>query len=186
LPLFGQQQAPAQTPPPEVAIQVVEGDGAINSIRLHRGHDPVVRVVSDDGEPISGASVTFLLPATGPSGSFVTSGLSQTVQTDERGMAAGRGMRPNGIAGQFRIRVTTSWRGTPAAANIAQTNAEPVVTSGRGKKIAIIAVIAGAAAGGAAFAARGKSGSSADGGSTGGTGASGAIVSGVPTIGPPR
>src|SRR3954453_17254372 len=93
----------AQGQRPPVTIQIVEGDGAINSIRLRRAHEPVVKVVDAAGEPVVGAPVTFLLPSTGASGSFAENGLSLTVQTDARGTAAGRGLRPNGIAGQFRI-----------------------------------------------------------------------------------
>src|ERR1700685_718802 len=95
-----------------INIGTVEGDGAINSIRLRRAHEPVVRVADSGGEPLSGATVTFLLPATGPSGSFLDGGLSLTTQTDSQGKAVGRGLRPNSIAGQFRIRVTALWSGS--------------------------------------------------------------------------
>ena len=112
--LWAQQQAisPAKS---GLSIQVVEGDGAINSIRLHRGHDPVVRLVSSEGKPVVGATVTFVLPATGASGSFGDSGLSLTVPTGPDGTAAGRGLHPNGTAGQFQIRVIASWNGLPAS-----------------------------------------------------------------------
>ena len=180
--LAAQTGAPAPGPQ-DVAIQVVGGDGAINSIRLRRGHDPSVRVVTSSGEPIAGAMVNFILPAAGPSGSFAGSGLSITVPTDSRGVAVGRGMRPNGLPGQFRIRVTTTVRGAPASATIAQTNAEPVVKSGHTKLYVILGAVAGAAIGGIALAA---GGSEPGGGTTGGTAASGSIISGAPTIGPPR
>src|SRR3989442_1467675 len=75
---------------PAIAIRVVEGDRAINSIKLRRGHDPVVQVLDATGEPVTGAAVTFLLPASGPSATFADGGLSLTVQTDRRGMAAAR------------------------------------------------------------------------------------------------
>src|ERR1051326_3231269 len=88
-------------------VRVVEGDRAINSIKLRRGHDPVVQVVDATGEPVAGTAVTFLLPASGPSATFGDAGLSLTVQTDRRGMAAARGLKPNRLEGQFRIRVTT-------------------------------------------------------------------------------
>src|ERR1035441_10282138 len=42
-------------------IEVLEGDGAINNIRLHRAKEPVVRVVDQDGHPIPNVAVTFLL-----------------------------------------------------------------------------------------------------------------------------
>jgi hypothetical protein len=185
-PLLAAAQAPA---PLEsgISIRVAQGDGAINSIRLRRGHDPAVQVLDRSGEPLSSATVTFLLPATGPSGTFQNSGLSLTVQTDARGMATSRGVVPNRIAGPFRIRVTASWRGQAASATLAQTNVEPVAASSRGKKIAIIALIAGGVAGGVAVAAsRGGGSTATPGGSTGGTGGGGTIVAGAPSIGPPH
>lgn len=172
-----------------IAIKVLQGDNAINSIKMHRAHDPVVQVLDSTGEPLSGATVSFLLPATGPSGAFGESGLSLTVQTDSHGMATGRGLIPNRVEGQFRIRVTASWRGEAASAVITQTNAEPVVTSSRSKWIAIAAAVGGAAVGGIVLASRGGGSSSPGtppGGATGGTPASGGIVPGTPSFGPPR
>ena len=183
------QQPATPTPQNAPVIQILQGDGAINSIRLHRGHDPEVRVLTQDGEPIAGATVTFVLPASGPSATFGT-GLSTSVTTDSHGAAAGRGLRPNGVAGQFHIRVTTSWQGAPAVATLTQTNAEPVLHSGNTKKIAIIILIAGAAAGGAAAALGSHSSSSNTstpaGGTTAGGSTGGTITAGTPTIGPPH
>jgi len=165
-------------------IQIVEGDGAINSIRLHHGHDPVVRIVAADGQPIEGATVTFLLPSTGASGTFAgNEGLSLTVQTDQRGIAVGRGLRPNAVPGQFRIRVNTAWAGSPAAISLTQTNAEPLAHS-HTKTIVIIVAIAAAGAAGAAVAASGHGSSNQSNPAT--TVSSGSIISGTPTIGPPH
>lgn len=180
------QQLPVSPPARDaLAIQSVEGDGAINSIRLHRGHDVVVRLVDGDDQPITGVPVTFLLPATGASGSFGDGGLSLTVSTAADGTAAGRGLRPNGIAGQFHIRVVASWRGSPVSATLTETNVDPEAHPGRSKKIAIVVIIAGAAAGGIAAAAGHKSASSSSAGAA--TSAPpGSISSGTPTIGPPH
>jgi hypothetical protein len=169
-----------------LSIRVLQGDNAINSIRLRRGHDPVVQVFDSSGEPVGSATVSFLLPSTGPSATFGDSGLSLTVQTDDRGMAVGRGLVPNRIGGQFRIRATASSRGESASATLTQTNAEASATSSsRNKWIAIAAVIGGAAAGGVVLAMRGGS-SDTGGGSTGGNTSSGTIVPGTPSFGPPR
>jgi hypothetical protein len=180
-----QQAATASSLQNGASIQIVEGDGAINSIRLHRGHEPKVRLTDNEGTPIFGAAVTFVLPATGPSAAFADSGLSLTVMTDERGVAIGRGLRPNGIPGQFRIRVTASWRDSPAVATLVQTNAEPVIHPGHTKTIALIVLIAGAAGGGAAIAL-GKSGGSGQSAITAAQTVPGSIISGNPTLGPPR
>ncbi|HJT89529.1 MAG TPA: hypothetical protein VJ732_16785 [Bryobacteraceae bacterium] len=164
-------------------IRIVEGDHAINSIRLHRGHDPVIQVLAGSGEPVGGATVNFLLPARGAGGVFDGSGLSLTTQTDPRGMATGRGLQPNRIAGPFQIRVTASYRGQAGSAVLTETNVEPVKTSHAGKRALIIALIGGAAAGGvlAAMHGGGSSGSP----STISTGTA-SIVAGTPTIGPPH
>jgi hypothetical protein len=165
----------------------MQGDNAINSIRMRRGHDPVVQVLDSSGEPLANATVSFLLPSSGPSATFGDSGLSLTVLTDNRGMAVGRGLVPNRIGGQFRIRATASWRGESASATLTQTNAEAAATtSSRNKWIAIAAVIGGAAAGGIALAARGGSNDSPAGASTGAVTSSGTIVPGTPSFGPPR
>jgi hypothetical protein len=178
------QEALPQPSVANISIGTVEGDGAINSIRLRRAHEPVVRVVDSGGEPLAGATVTFLLPATGASGSFLDGGLSLTTETDSQGRAVGRGLRPNSIAGQFRIRVTASWSGSEAAATLVQTNAEPAIKPAHSKTIAIVAIIAGAVAGGAAIAARGKS-NPADSAITPSV-AGGSISPGAPSLGPPH
>lgn len=176
-----------RTQSPAIAIRVMEGDRAINSIKLRRGHDPVVQVVDASGEPVAGAAVTFLLPASGPSATFADGGLSLTAQTDRRGMAAARGLKPNRLEGQFRIRATTSWRGEAASATILQTNAEPFAKSSSSKWVVIAIVIGGAAAGGAVAATHGSKSAAAPPpvGSVGSTGSS-TIVPGSPSFGPPR
>jgi len=163
-------------------IEVLEGDGAINNIRLHHAKEPVVRVVDQDGHPIPNVAVTFVLPENGPGGTFADGHSSLTVMTDSNGQAVGHGLRPNGSAGQFQIRVTTSFAGQAATANISQTNAEPAQGGGSSKTILIVALIGGAVAAGAAVAlGKGKS-------STGTTQPpAGAVISpGNPSFGAPK
>jgi len=181
--------AASQAAQSNIQIRVVEGNGAINSIRLHHAHDPVIEVVDAAGNPVAAATVTFLLPATGAGGTFQDNGLSLTIQTDSRGMAIGRGLRPNRVAGSFRIRVSASWHGQSAGADITETNAEPVAQSHHSKTIIILAIVGGAAAAGAAVAAHGgkSSPSTADtGGSTAGGSSGATITSGSPSLGPPH
>jgi hypothetical protein len=163
-----------------IRVEVVEGDGAINSIRLHRAHDAVIKVTDARGEPLPGATVTFMLPVSGPSAAFPDGGQSATVQTDDHGAAAARGLRPNAIAGQFQIRAKASLLGSTAEAIVVQTNAEPVIRTGHTKLIVILVAVGGAAAGGAALALHGKS-TPADAPSGGG-----AITAGAPIFGPPH
>jgi hypothetical protein len=171
-----------------IQVRVVEGDGAINSIRLRRAHDPAVQILEDAENPVAGATVTFLLPAMGAGGTFQDSGLSLTIESDAHGMAVARGLRPNRVAGPFRIRVVASWHGESANATLTETNAEPLANSGKSKKIAIAVLVGGAAAAGAALAARGGKASapSSAGATTGGAAAGATIVAGAPSFGPPH
>ena len=52
----------------QVKIVSIEGEGAINNVKLGRAKEPVIEVVDQTGAPIKGASVTFILPDSGPSG----------------------------------------------------------------------------------------------------------------------
>ncbi len=163
---------------PGIEINVVEGEGAINNVRAHTAHDPVVEIRDRAGALIAGATVTFQLPATGTGGIFPVTGSSLVMQTDEHGQAAARGLRPNSLSGPFEIRVTASHQGQTASAVINQTNAIPAEAKST-KKYWIIAVVAGAGAAGA-FAATHSSKSSTP------TTPQPGIVAGSPTFGPPN
>ena len=163
-------------------IEVLEGDGAINNMRLHHAKEPVVRVVDQDGHPIPNVAVTFLLPSQGAGGTFGDGQASLTVMTDESGRAVGHGLRPNGSGGQFQIRVTASVQGQAAATNISQTNAEPAQSGVSSKALLIVALVGGAAAAGVAVAlGKGKSSTSTTPSNPGAL-----ITPGNPSFGPPR
>jgi len=181
--------SPAGAQDASIKIIVQEGQGAINNIPQHRAKEPVVQVQHEDGEPVAGATVTFLLPDTGPGGTFADGARMLNIQTDAKGQAVGRGLKPNATAGRFLIRVNVSYHGQTASTTIAQINAIPAgaaKSGGNGKKFLIIALIGGAAAGGLAAAMGGKSGSSS-GVSSPVTNTPGTVLSpGSPTIQPPH
>jgi len=172
-------------------IEVVEGEGAINNIRLRRSKEPVIRTVDENNQPLSGVSVTFLLPDMGPGGEFPGNVRELAIMTDERGQATGRGLAPNQMVGKYQIRVVASYRGERANAVINQTNAAPsgAVSSGPSKKILLIALIGGAAAGGVALAASRGGGSNSSNPSqpTGSQSPAGIVISsGTPVFQPPH
>ena len=156
------RMSPQVQPPASIRIEVVEGEGAINSIAERRAKDPVVKILDDDLRPIAGATVTFVTPELGASAVF-TGGHVNMVTTDANGMATGFGLKPNNVAGEFQIRVTASFRGQTATATIGQTNAAPVaVKKGNNKTLGIlIAIVAGGGAAGAALALGKKSSTTA-------------------------
>ena len=167
-------------------IVVLEGDGAINNVRLPRAKEPVVRVEDANNQGVAGAAVTFLLPAEGAGAFFGDGGRSLTMITDDRGEVVARGLHANRIAGAFQIRVSASRGGRTAAASIAQTNVDPGShTSSR--KIALLAILGGAAAGGAAIAFHGGNTKSASPASPAPAAPTPTVVvPGVPSFGGPR
>ncbi len=151
---IGQSQTPAS-----LKLVVLEGEGAINNVKDLRAKEPVVQVTDENDAPIKDATVTFMLPDSGASGTFGTTGttLTLTMQTDEKGQATGRGLRPNTVIGQFEIRVIASQGNLTARATITQTNAAPAVAKGGSSKaMLILIIVAGAVGGGAAAALGGK------------------------------
>lgn len=173
---------------PQVKILGIEGEGAINNIKLGRAKEPVIEVMDQTGAPIKGASVTFVLPDTGPSAMFWDEKRILTTVTDEKGRAAGRGLHPNSVVGQYQIRISASYGGQTAHAVMVQTNAEPAAAArgGSSKKFLWIALIGAAAAGGA-VAAMGKSSSSGASPATFPSTAPGAVITpGSPSFGPPH
>lgn len=185
------QPGAAQNPAPSASLKlvVIEGEGAINNIRLRRAKEPVVRVVNEDNTPVKGASVTFLLPDMGAAGEFSGGVRSLAVIADQKGEAAGRGLVPNKIPGRFQIRVVASYQGQSVSTAVNQTNAEPGgAEHGFPKKYLLIGAIAGAAAAGVAIAAGGHGSSAAT--STPATGPTNqpgiVIVSGSPSFQPPH
>jgi hypothetical protein len=146
-----------------IKIVIQEGQSAFNNMQLRRAKGPVVQVTEENSAPIQQASVTFQLPDTRPGAVFGDANKLLAVQTDEKGQAVGRGLRPNQTEGGYQIRVTASYRGATAGTLISEINAEPAARGGGGsKKFLIIALIGGAAAGGL-VAARGGSKSSSGG-----------------------
>lgn len=161
-------------------IEVVEGDGAINNIKLRRAKEPVVRVVDQDGHPLPNVAVTFVLPESGAGGSFADGHNSLTIMSDEQGLAVGRGLRPNNSAGQFQIHVSAAYEGQAASAIITQTNAQAAQGGKSNRTILIVALVGGAAAAGAAAALGKGKGSSSNTGPPPGV----LITPGTPSFGP--
>jgi hypothetical protein len=168
-----------------IRIAVLEGDGAINNVRVRTAREPRVRVEDQKGEPIAKLPVTFVAPSVGAGGTFGNSSSTMTVFTDEEGEAVATGFRPNGSTGRFEIRASASRGGETARAVITQTNAAPAQEA-RSRKILIFSLVAGAVAGGAIAAASGGGGKSSPAPTTPAPGAGLGLSPGDPSFGPPR
>jgi hypothetical protein len=147
-----------QTPPKEINLIVVEGEGQSTNIGEHARRPPLVRVEDENHRPIAGAVVIFTLPTEGATGDFGGGAKTLSVITDSRGEAAGKGLKVNQLPGKLPIYVNASYRGLSATAIITEYVAAPPGAKigggshGSGKIIVILAVVAAAAAGGAYYA----------------------------------
>ena len=171
-----------------LVIQVIEGQGAIHNVKRGTAFEPVIEVQDGAGKPVAEASVTFTLPAVGPSASFPDGSRSLLILTDTAGRAIARGLRPNTVVGPYEIRVSAVSGADRATTVINQTNAAPAsAETASGKKWAVILGIVGAAAAGGVIAATGGGGSSRTPTTPSDPAAgSGSITPGTPGFGPPR
>jgi len=156
--------------PGKLNIDIIEGEDAINNIRLRTAREPIVEVTDENHKPIAGALVLFALPASGPSGEFANGAQTLSVVTDAQGRAIATGFRPNTVPGRFEIHVNASYRGATAERRIRQRNAKPGLSTGA--KATIIGAIIAAAVGIAVGLTHG-----------GGSGAPTVVTAGPPTVG---
>lgn len=170
---------------PMLNLVVLEGEGATNNIRQRTAREPVVQVQDENHKPVAGAIVVFTLPSNGAGGTFANGARTLSMVSDNQGRAVARGFHPNGLKGQFQIRVNATSGSLAAAIAISQTNVAVAVAGasvGSGKLIAVlVAVGAAAAAGGAYYATHNGSGNP-----TTTIQPSTTIAAGTGAVGPPR
>jgi hypothetical protein len=157
----------AQEGPRKLNIVIVEGAGAINNIRQRTAREPIVQVEDENNRPVAGATVIFLLPESGPGGTFADGARSLTAVTDSDGQAVAEGFRANELTGKFEIRVEASYQDLFAQATIGQANAVLTTAAAAGtgggmsgKVALILALVGGAVAGGVIAATSGGNGGS--------------------------
>ena len=140
---------PATEPSPTLNLVIIEGEGAINNIKLRTSRETIVEVQDENHKPVADAAVSFLLPDNGPGGTFATGSKSATVVTDSSGRATMPRLQLNSNPGRYVIHVTASHGGlTAPAATVAQASiagAAAAISTG-----AIIGIVVGVAAAGAA------------------------------------
>jgi hypothetical protein len=180
--------APPQAVPTQLNIVIIEGEGAINNIRQRTAREPIVEVQDENHRPVAGAAVLFLLPESGPGGTF--SGGARTLQviTDQRGRAVAKGFRPTQQAGKYQIRVEASYRGVTADTTITQANAVLTATAAgaSGKLFSILAIAGTYAAVGAVAVATRSPASTAPATTQPAPSPPTVLTPGPPTVGAPR
>lgn len=179
----------AQEPqaPHRLNLVIVEGEGAINNIKLRTARETIVQVEDENHKPVAGAVVAFLLPGNGPGGTFVNGSKSATIVTDNAGRAVMPRMQLNSTGGRFEIKVHASHQGLEANATVTQSSIAAAGGISTGAIVGIVAAVAAAGAVAAVVATKGKGGGSTPTPAPPSTPPSGTIgVGSVPIIGPPR
>ncbi len=150
-------------------IQVTEGEDAVVPRNSASSRRITVKVTGSGDQPIPNATVTFRLPAEGPSGLFPSGLRSESLLTGPKGEAYIHGVRWNDTPGRLEVRViaTSGDRRAEAAvpieisATLAPSRADRDSTSVRGpsssRKWLILALVAGGAGAGLALAGGGGS-----------------------------
>lgn len=115
-------QESSAAPKPSLVISILSGEGALNDIRQRTAREPIVQVEDQNHKPVAGAAVLFLLPDSGPGGTFVNGSRSYNTITDADGHATAHGLQPNNVAGSWNMIVQASFAGVTATATIHQEN----------------------------------------------------------------
>ncbi len=98
-------------------IEVLEGEGAINNLRLRTAREAIVQVQDENHKPIAGALVLFSVTGGNP---FARTALTAT--TDSTGQVNANLAQLHPKAGQFQVHVKASYNGRTATQVIHQTN----------------------------------------------------------------
>ena len=115
-------QAAAPAAPHGLVINILSGEGALNDIRKRTAREPIVQVEDDNHKPVAGAAVLFLLPDSGPGGTFADGSRAFHTVTGADGRASAHGLRPNSDAGSWNLVVQASFAGATATATIHEQN----------------------------------------------------------------
>jgi hypothetical protein len=124
---FGQVQTAG------LRIMVIEGEAGVNIVRQNTAVKPVVEVRDRNNLPVAGAVVQFILPSSGPGGTFATGQKTFSVVTDAVGRATSSAVRLQGT-GAFQIQVNASFQGETVTTTVGQTNFATAANAARAGK----------------------------------------------------
>ena len=140
------QLALAQQATAGLAINVVQGNGAVNFVNQKPAQVPVERVVDSTGHALARAKVTFQVPDSGPSATF-KGALAYAAITRHDGTVRAAGFTSNGEAGPFMLNVVAEYDGQTAQQQVAQNNVKPASQPSHRKLALKIAIGCAAVAG---------------------------------------
>ena len=89
-------------------LQVVEGEGAVNTAGARSSKPLTIQVTDETGRPVEGVAVSFRLPDEQVTGTFATSLKTEIVVSNSDGKASVWGIHWSPAPGPVRIRVTAA------------------------------------------------------------------------------
>jgi len=158
----------------ELELQVVHGAGAVYAAGSRGGEVLRVQVTDPAGAPVRGAVVSFLMPSSGPGGTFSNGLSADVVITGADGTALVRGVSWNKTHGALKIRVTAAKGQARATAAVSMElvgsgdSRASHITAGAGRTrtkvvLLLVCAAAGSVAAGLAVSRRSNPGSSSSG-----------------------
>ncbi len=94
---------------------------------------PLIALVTSNGMPASGVTVTFTAPTTGASGTFADTGKSTaTATSDSNGRATSAVFTANGSVGSYSVIASIAGVSTPATFSLINTTGAPATVSATG------------------------------------------------------
>jgi hypothetical protein len=148
-------------------LRVVEGEGSVYAAGSRATRGITVEITDEFARPVAGASVSFMLPESGPSGVFAGGKRTDVGVTNSEGKASVWGMQWNKAPGTVEVRITALKGGVRAGTISTQYISDKLPTSSavssshKRRYLIIGAAVAGAAVAGIALHGSG-SGASAD------------------------
>jgi hypothetical protein len=94
-----------------LTVTVISGNGAVNDIHRYVPSPTVIEVRNELDQPVSGVTVSFSLPESGPSGQFIDGTRTWIGSTDARGRVVLSGFVPNRLQGSYQIAVNATLSG---------------------------------------------------------------------------
>jgi len=122
LSLSAQGPTPATQAHPKLFIEIVQGQEVVNNVKQRVARDPQIVVYDENHNPVNGATVTFLLPKSGPSAHFPGGQTSYTTTTGSDGQATATGLQANNTVGSYKINVVVQSQGTTTTSTIPMAN----------------------------------------------------------------
>lgn len=121
------------TPAPLGAIAATGGTPQSAPVTTTFGTALTATVTDANSQPVSGVTVTFMAPSSGPSGTFAGGGNTATAATNASGVASAPAFTANALKGSYTVTASAPNTATPASfslTNVAGSAAAIAATSG--------------------------------------------------------